>query len=165
MISREKQAKVAWILAAAMLLNMFIATYIELQEISISSGKSPITGDVCFINSTTSGVGDCFKVQASPYSSLFGVSIAGWGMIIFLFMTVAMGSFAMSIKKNKPISFYEQARFRRLLFLVFILATLFALGFLYIQFFVIGALCKYCTILDTITIVSAIVFFITFKRD
>ena len=165
MISRERQANVAWILAAAMLLNMFIATYIELQELSISTGSASITGDTCFTNSTTAGAGGCFQVQSSQYSSLFGVSIAGWGMIIFMFMTVAMGSFAMSIKKNKPIPFYEQAHFRRLLFLAFFAAVLFALWFIYAQLFLIQAICRYCTALDIITVISAIVFFITFKRD
>jgi uncharacterized membrane protein len=162
MISREKQATIAWIITAAMLLNMLLSTYIELQEISISTGSSPITGDTCFSNSTA--VGDCFTVQTSQYASFFGVSIAGWGMIIFLFMTVALSCFATSLRRNKPIPFYEQRHFRNLLFIAFGVAILFALWFIYAQFFLIGALCRYCMVLDIITIASALVFFVTFKR-
>ncbi len=154
----EKRIRIMRLLTIAMIVNIAVAAYIYIQEKGIS-----IAGDSCFAN-TSAGLGSCAQVQSSIFGSLFGVPVSIYGVIAFAFMALASWSYGHSLRHGKPIPHIEHAEFERYLSMAFILGAIFAAIFIILQFTVIGAICEYCLITDSITIVSAALFIVTFKR-
>jgi uncharacterized membrane protein len=76
----------------------------------------------------------CNIVAQSAYSKLFGIPLALYGVMFFAALFV-LGALLLSL--NKPILY-------RALYLLSIIGSLASLVFLYIQFFLIKALCIYC---------------------
>lgn len=93
----------------------------------------------CFI---TSG---CDAVSKSPYSVLFGVPLAAWGVLFYL----AIGFLALLYMDTKNLLV------GKLLALATLLGFLSSAYFIYIQKFKIGAFCIYCILS---AVVSALLF-------
>ena len=153
----RKRIRIAWTLTAAMIFNLVLSLYIYIQE-----NVSSLSNDVCFAGGIN--VGSCAQVKSSVYGSFFGIPVSVFGMIAFLFMAIAMGSFAISLKHGKPIPHIEHDSYLDLLHIAFVLGAFFALAFILLQITVIGAICRYCMFTDFIMIVSTILFIVSFKR-
>lgn len=93
----------------------------------------------CFI-----GTG-CDTVASSPYSNMFGIPLALYGVAFYLFL----GGCALLYLDTKKIFF------ARLILPISALGFLMSLYFIYVQKFLIGAFCVYCVIS---AIVSTILF-------
>jgi uncharacterized membrane protein len=147
-----------------MAFNMLLSGYIEFENVSASMANviNNAVADNCFANSTA--VGNCLTVQTSIYGKLLGFPVAGWGIIAFFFMTVSLGSLAFSLSRGKPIPFEELKHFEGFLMFGFLIALFGSLWFIYLQFFVIGTLCKYCMVIDSLTIISTLVYFGSFIK-
>jgi uncharacterized membrane protein len=81
---------------------------------------------------------NCYAVQTSQYETTFGIKNAHAGLVIFSIMIMLTLFYIKKPSKNK----------KNIINLGIIAGSLFALYFLYIQFFVIDAICKYCMIID-----------------
>lgn len=86
--------------------------------------------------------GGCAKVRASSYSHLLGVSLPTWGL------GALAGLSTMAIWASRP-------RHWRLLAGGCALAALAALGLIGLQLFVIGAVCRWCMVVDVSLVVAA----------
>lgn len=99
---------------------------------------------------------DCDKVTSSPYAVIFGVPVALLGMIFYLAI------FLSSV-------FYLQTRDFKAVNLIFILsaiAFLASLYFIYLQLFIIKAICFYCLLSAlSSTILFVLSFLLFFKKD
>ncbi len=80
----------------------------------------------------------CYAVQTSQYETTFGIKNAHMGLVAFSIMAILIFLHLKQPTKNK----------KQIIKIGIILGSIFALYFLYIQFFVIDALCKYCMIID-----------------
>lgn len=80
----------------------------------------------------------CYAVQTSQYETTFGIKNAHMGLVAFSIMAILIFLHLKQPTKNK----------KQIIKMGIILGSIFALYFLYIQFFVIDALCKYCMIID-----------------
>lgn len=156
----EKQRTILWILTAIMLLNVFVSVYIGIEKAALLRGEST---DVCF--AAVGPTGGCGDVQLSDYGVILGVSVPTWGIVCFSFMTIILASLAYSMHHRTPISNEEDIESTvQLVGICFVLGTIGAAYFIFLQFVVIDSICKYCMIIDTLTIISTIVYFITFKK-
>lgn len=91
---------------------------------------SAILGDAptCFLNS------GCDVVAASPYSRVFGIPLATFGVFFYTMLTgFALWKF-----------FVHEAPALRFIVPLASLGFLLSLYFLYLQMFVIGSYCEYC---------------------
>lgn len=85
--------------------------------------------------------GGCETVLNSKYSNFWGVPLSTWGVVYFSLIIVS------SLLANH----YQKARTA---LKVFLGAGAFgSLVFLFLQFFVIKALCQYCLVTDILTVV------------
>lgn len=92
----------------------------------------------------------CNKVQISEYSSILGIKNSLIGMIAFAAIGIIIYSHIKHPKQYK----------KRLIQLGIIGGSMIALYFLYLQFFVLEAICKYCMVVDIATLISlGILFF------
>ena len=80
----------------------------------------------------------CYVVQTSEYEKTLGVNNSYLGLIAFPILLILTFS---HIKKPKT---YK----KQIIFFGILGGALFAIYFLYLQFFVIKALCRYCMIVD-----------------
>jgi uncharacterized membrane protein len=80
----------------------------------------------------------CYAVQTSQYEKTFGIKNAYIGLVVFSLLAIL--TFIHIIKPSK----YK----KQLIALGIIGGALFALYFLYLQFFVLDAICKYCMVID-----------------
>lgn len=80
----------------------------------------------------------CYAVQTSQYETTFGIKNAHIGLFAFTFLAILT-----FLHLKKP-SKYK----KNLLILGTIAGSLFAVYFLYLQFFVLDALCRYCMVID-----------------
>jgi uncharacterized membrane protein len=86
----------------------------------------------------------CYAVQTSQYESTFGIKNAYSGLVAFLLI----GALAfLQIKKKEKIR-------KDLITYGVVFASLIAIYLLYIQFFVLNALCRYCMVIDSATLIS-----------
>lgn len=90
------------------------------------------------------GLSDCTIVNTSKYETTFGIKNAHLGLIAFPILALLA---ILELKKSRK---YQ----RTILNLGIMIGSAFALYFLYIQFFVLKAVCKYCLIVDIGTLVS-----------
>ena len=80
------------------------------------------------------GLDGCNVVAQSVYSKFLGIPLALYGVIFYSLLLLAI-----------VVSIYRiSAATRRLVFLVALAGALFSTYFMYLQFFVINALCIYC---------------------
>jgi uncharacterized membrane protein len=80
----------------------------------------------------------CYAVQTSQYETTFGIKNAHLGLFIFSLMAI------LTFLHIKNPSKYK----KQMLTIGIIGGTLFAIYFLYLQFSVLKALCRYCMIID-----------------
>ncbi len=80
----------------------------------------------------------CYAVQTSQYETTLGIKNAHIGLFAFSIMAILIFLHIKKPSKNK----------KQLITIGIIGATIFALYFLYLQFFVLDALCKYCMVID-----------------
>ncbi len=95
----------------------------------------------------------CYAVQTSQYESTFGIKNAHMGLIAFSIMAILVFLQIKQPTKHK----------KQIIIAGIIGGTIFALYFLYIQFFVIDALCKYCMVIDVGMLINLGI--ITFWKD
>lgn len=86
----------------------------------------------------------CYAVQTSNYETIFGVKNAYLGL--FAFLLIGVLAFLQVKQPNKE-------RKSLIKYSIFF-ASLIAIYFLYIQFFILNALCKYCMVIDVATLIS-----------
>lgn len=92
----------------------------------------------------------CYAVQTSQYETTFGIKNAYFGLIAYLLIGFLA---ALQIK-------HSNRERRTLITAGVVFASLIAIYLLYIQFFVLHAVCKYCMVIDSSTLISlAIVLF------
>lgn len=89
-------------------------------------------------------IGGCTTVADSPYSSLFGVSLSSLGALFFL------GLFVLSAGTL----LIRSTILSGLVFLAAGVGALFSLYFMYLQFFVIQAICIYCLLSAVVSILT-----------
>jgi uncharacterized membrane protein len=80
----------------------------------------------------------CYVVQTSEYEKTLGINNSYFGLIAFPILLILAFSHIKDPKKYK----------KQMIILGIIGGALFAIYFLYLQFFVIKALCRYCMIVD-----------------
>lgn len=89
--------------------------------------------------------GGCETVLNSKYSEIAGVPLSTWGIVYFSMIIV------ISLLANH----YQKARKALKLFLAAGAAG--AMVFLYLQFFVIKAICQYCLVTDSLSILMFLI--------
>jgi len=86
----------------------------------------------------------CYAVQTSQYETTFGIKNAYFGLAAyFLIGLLAFFQIKHPNKERKS-----------LIFTGVVFASLIAVYLLYIQFFVLHAVCKYCMVIDSSTLIS-----------
>lgn len=125
-----------------------IVINIILSSVSYMSSRSQ--GVFCVLKS------DCSEVQESKYGEIFGMKVSLLGTIAFV-MLIILYSFALR---------------KREIYLLFVIAngfaTLFALWFVYLQFFVLTKICSSCMFIDFISIavfLLSVYEFVKYKKD
>lgn len=97
----------------------------------------------------------CNAVAQSPYSKLFGIPLGLYGVVfyglILVLSVVALKTSSHSVSRG--------------LLLVSGVGALASVAFLYIQFFLIKALCMYCLLSAVISFVLCALAFYFFKRE
>lgn len=86
----------------------------------------------------------CYAVQTSQYEKTLGINNSYFGLIAFPILLVFAFSY---MKKQKQ---YK----KRLIIAGILFGAAFSIYFLYLQFFVIKALCKYCMVVDVGALLS-----------
>ena len=118
------------------ILCFFVASYIELNK--------HFAIDSCF-----TGVSGCAIVDRSSFSDFAGLPVSILGILGFL--ALALLSF---IQYKNP-----SKKRKKIIFTLITIMSLFALYLIFAQLFLIKAICKYCLIVDflTLTMLVAIV--------
>ena len=96
----------------------------------------------------------CDTVNSSVYGTTFGIKNSVYGIFIFSFMI-----FLTLIHIKKP-----NRHTRRILHLLVIIGSLIALYFMYLQFFVIKAMCEFCLVVDIGLLVALVFMFLLWER-
>ena len=96
----------------------------------------------------------CTIVQTSDYETTFGIKNAHIGLIAFPILILLT---LFELKKSNKYT-------KSLLKLGLMFGSIFAIYFLYIQFFILNALCKYCLTIDIATLASLGLIFIKTKK-
>ena len=132
------------IFALLILLTIF-SIYLAVAESSDSA--------VCLINSENS---NCQTVQSSKYGKILDFKVSNLGAIA---ITILLLTYLLANKKGK-----HQKRFHKSYILFTTIGALFALYFLYIQFFIIKQICSTCLVIDNTIILISVLSYIDFKR-
>ena len=130
------------------IVNLSLSAYIMIQK----NYNDKVAVEKCFL-----GDGGCYTVQTSTYAKTFGIANPHFGYFFFgagilLFGTLLVNSFKRFIPK-----LYLQNGLDLIQFFL-VIGAVFSIWLLYIQFFVLGATCKYCLWVDGIMIVMAVLF-------
>lgn len=97
----------------------------------------------------------CTIVQTSKYETTFGIKNAHIGLIAFPLLAI------LAIFELKRTNRYR----KKLIQLGLILGSTFAIYFLYLQFFVLKAICKYCLVIDFVVLISLGLIFLEEKQN
>jgi uncharacterized membrane protein len=92
----------------------------------------------------------CYAVQTSEYESTLGVNNSYFGLIAFSILGILA---LYQIREPKK-------TIKKLMNYGIIAGAIFASYFLYLQFFVIDALCRYCMVVDTGSILALGIMFL-----
>lgn len=92
----------------------------------------------------------CYAVQASQYETTFGFQNAHLGLVAFTLLFIIT-----FLHDKKPTKKRKQ-----LIQTGLILGSAVAVYFLYLQFFVINAICKYCMVTDIGILLALAIFFL-----
>ncbi len=127
--------------------RLVLAILIALALIGLADSwylsASAVAGDplVCDLGA---GLDGCNQVAQSPYSKLFGIPLSDYG--IMFYAALGLLSVVLLFAPRRPL-------FTALVWLS-VLGALMSIGFLYIQFVLIQALCVYCLISAAITFIA-----------
>ncbi len=89
----------------------------------------------------------CSIVQNSQYESIFGINNSYFGVVGFALLIILLIS-----NSKKP------EKYKKLFLNIGItISAVVAIYFIYLQFFVINAICPYCMVVDTGSIISFII--------
>jgi len=121
-----------------LLLTFFVVGFL----ISVVLSLFPVS-KICEGDNT----GGCNAVQSSSYAKVFGISNNYIGIIAFLILILITISHMRKPKAHK----------RSMITIGVIISSAIALYFLYLQFFIINAICKYCIVVDISCILGLIV--------
>jgi len=91
----------------------------------------------------------CTIVNTSTYEKTFGIKNAHIGLLAFPILAI------LTILELKKTSRYR----KKLLQLGIIIGSAFAIYFLYLQIFVLEAICKYCLVVDVGILISLVLIF------
>jgi len=80
----------------------------------------------------------CYEVQTSKYEETFGIKNAHIGLLVFPILAI------LTFMHMKNPSKYK----KKIIALGLIGGTIFAIYFLYLQLFILNAMCKYCLVID-----------------
>ena len=80
----------------------------------------------------------CYAIQNSGYEQTLGINNSYFGLIAFSLLSILIFLHIKKPSKHR----------KKLIILGIIFGSLFAIYFLYLQFFVIQSLCKYCMVID-----------------
>jgi uncharacterized membrane protein len=86
----------------------------------------------------------CYAVQTSQYESTLGIKNAYSGLVAFSLM-----GFLTFLQIKNP----RKSR-KKLITFGILIASVIAVYLLYIQFFVLNAICKYCMVIDSATLLA-----------
>ena len=92
----------------------------------------------------------CYAVQESGYKQTLGINNSYFGLIAFSILGVLSLTY-MNFPKKKTKKFLTYG---------IITGATIALYFLYLQFFVINAICKYCFVVDVGSILALLIIFL-----
>jgi uncharacterized membrane protein len=95
----------------------------------------------------------CYQVQTSQYEEIMGMKTAHLGLVAFSILFII--TFLHSKKPTKQT--------KKLIQTGLILGSLMAIYFLYLQFFVLKAICKYCMVTDLGVLLALVIMF--FMKD
>jgi len=97
--------------------------------------------------------GGCNSVQNSKYGYLFGISNSIYGIFIFLILSMITFSQIKKPTKNKQL----------LIKYAVTIGFIIAIYFIFLQIFILKALCRYCLVIDLSMIIAF--FLVILKRD
>lgn len=123
---------IALYICIASFIAMILSIYITINQFS------PI--DSCF------QAGGCAIVDASRFSRINIIPLSIVGIFIFIFIFLLLLWQMKKPTKNKE----------NIISVVLILTSFFALYLIYLQFFVINAICQYCLIIDFLVLTMLI---------
>lgn len=126
------------ILIAIFLINFSLSLYIGIKDSQVLP--------ICGINIASS----CNQVTESSYSTFLGIKNTLIRIIIFPLLAIYFLYYYLTKKKY----------LKNLGIIILSFSTIYALRLLFIQFFVLKEICRYCLIIDTLTIASLIIFYI-----
>lgn len=89
-------------------------------------------------------VSGCYKVQSSDYETTFGMKNAHLGLVAFTILFIIT-----AIHTKKPTK-----QTKKLILYGLITASAIAIYFIYLQLFIIHAICYYCMTIDISTIIA-----------
>ena len=92
----------------------------------------------------------CVTVKNSTYASIAGVSTALMGLVALSILFIIT---LLNQKRKTKVT-------NNLLKVGLVVGSIGAIFFIYLQFFNIGAICKYCMVTDVSLILAAIIFFL-----
>ena len=127
--------KTIMLLISLALLSSIILTFIPIEQ-------------ACGLE--TSG---CYQVQSSEYEEIMGLKTAHIGVVAFTIL------FIITFLHNKK----PKKQTKQLIQVGLTVGSLFALYFLYLQFFVLKTICKYCMVTDIGVLLSLAVMY--FMKD
>ncbi len=137
-MSARTIAKIVLVLSIIGIVDSAYATYEHYALLSESE-----QGSFCDINAAVS----CTAVNTSPYSEMFGIPTAFYGVMWFL-VTVVLGY---QLLKEHKSGFWKNTPFYLFAWSIVGLLTVFWL--VYAELFLIGAICLLCTIVHIIVII------------
>lgn len=102
-----------------------------------------------------SNISKCNVVATSSYSAIYGIPVALLGLLFYI--AVALGA-----------AYYSRGKNRLILRWLLIFAgagLIFSFYLLYVQIFVLRALCQYCLASDLLTALILVILIVLYKRD
>ncbi len=142
-ISEQKNKLILWTILVLSIAGFIDATYLAMKKLI----GSPVT---CYAFNNGCGV-----VDASSYSSIFGIPLSVFG---FLFYAVAILLLVRFFLR-------KEQRVLKAAIAVLIFGGVFSLYLIALQMFVIKAYCLYCIISDTIGIMNALLVLYILKNE
>lgn len=140
-IKEQKNKLVLWTILTLSIAGFVDATYLAMKKLL----GSPIT---CY------AFNGCGTVDASPYSSIFGIPLSIFGSLFYAVTILLLVQFF--LRKQKKIFNIATG--------VLIAGGLFSIYLITLQAFVIKAWCFYCIISDSIGIINALLIIYLIKK-
>jgi len=123
------------------LIAIITSTYLVYQHYSDTSSFCDITQDI-----------SCDIVNRSLYSEVFGIPVSGLSLLTFYIVTV-LSIFAL---KNKNIFGLNKKAMFDIIFWLMLIGVIAALYLIYIEAFVLYAVCPLCVLLDILILIVLI---------